>query len=1062
MNISGGTFARSFQSGSFGSVSGGLFDDAFFVGPLAFSGGSFANGFTGIDVELVGGEFRLNGEVYNEDTINLSGSTAGIFTGTLADGSAFIFNSNRVDGIDSDSLTNVTLSRVQLPIADTGTQFIVNATASTGTSLRSGQSAVLLSGEVDNFEAVDATFALENGTVRTGANIVGGVTSIQGGDLEREARVFGADDFSLSGGSIGDNFQVFNSEIDVTGGTIAQDFLSQSSTINVSGGSIGRSATFVDSELNVTGGDFSGLNTQDSNVNISGGTFQVFSGAAVVAEAGSVFDIQGGTFVDAFAARSGSVVTVSGGRFENEFNALSGSQVDISGGVLGGLFRFSAGSDVELIGGEFFLNGAAFNGNTISLSSFRDDVFSGTLQDGTPFILTSFTSDFATNLRLTNVAVPTIANENFVVDSTNSESAPLGLRTGQTLTVRDGGLLDAFDSVGGSVFVEGGTLAGVDVLDGSVNVSGGVVQQFTGFAGSRLDVSGGEVGRVEAFPGGEINVSGGSVGFADLENSVLNIEEGFVGTIRVRDNSTVIVSGGGVGEDSSLSGGTLDISGGNVGDSLTGSFGATINISGGSIGDGFDLRGGVNEGALNISGGRIGNDFTAFFGYVVNISGGSVGNRLTIGDTANISGGTVGNDFTVFPSGTVNISGGIVGNNFEAQNGSEINISGGNVGNNFDAGLANYVAAEGSEINISGGSVGNDFNANSGSEVNVSGGSVGARFDANDGSQVVISGGEIGNSFNARSGSNVTVSGGEVGSFFRAFTGSEVDISGGTFGLGTFFQNGSTVVVSGGRFGSSVSIDADSDAQLVGGEFKLNGQAFTDSTITLTDRDVFTGTLADGTTFIFDREERDFISDLALTNTALAAIRTDPIVVDSADFSGRNAGLRAGERLILRDGGELGNTFEVVEGTIDVEGGNVGDAFSVVFGTANISGGNIGEQFTAGVGSEVNISGGEFGSFGANLNSSVNLTGTEFFIDGVELDLIEGDLFAVTDRNIVLSGTLLDGSDFEFFLDSNLTDQFFDPTASVSLAVVAAVPEPSGLAMLFGCGVSGLLVRRRK
>ena len=49
--------------------------------------------------------------------------------------------------------------------------------------------------------------------------------------------------------------------------------------------------------------------------------------------------------------------------------------------------------------------------------------------------------------------------------------------------------------------------------------------------------------------------------------------------------------------------------------------------------------------------------------------------------------------------------------------------------------------------------------------------------------------------------------------------------------------------------------------KLFGGEFRLNGDAFTGQTITLAEDDVVTGTLADGSSFIFASQELEFVSD---------------------------------------------------------------------------------------------------------------------------------------------------------------------------------------------------------
>ena len=155
-----------------------------------------------------------------------------------------------------------------------------------------------------------------------------------------------------------------------------------------------------------------------------------------------------------------------------------------------------------------------------------------------------------------------------------------------------------------------------------------------------------------------------------------------------------------------------------------------------------------------------------------------------------------------------------------------------NIPADSDIGFFSSIGGDGltTQLNLSsGGSIVGFFEADSGSEVNINDGTVGDGFDANSGSEVNISGGSFGSSFSANSGSVVNICGGNFG-FFVAFSGSVVSIRGGTLGL---FSG--------------------SDSELIGGEFQLNNQAFSGSTITIGVGDIFTGTLADGSPFIFRR-----------------------------------------------------------------------------------------------------------------------------------------------------------------------------------------------------------------
>ena len=89
----------------------------------------------------------------------------------------------------------------------------------------------------------------------------------------------------------------------------------------------------------------------------------------------------------------------------------------------------------------------------------------------------------------------------------------------------------------------------------------------------------------------------------------------------------------------------------------------------------------------------------------------------------------------------------------------------------------------------------------------------------------------------------------------------------------------------------------------------------------------------------------------------------------------------------------------------------------------------------------LNISGGDFTTFRSFFTASVNLFGTDFAIDGVPVTgLTMGSPFAITDRNVTLSGTLGDGSTFSNFLDSTtpIGDLDFGPFATQ--AELEAVP----------------------
>jgi len=482
---------------------------------------------------------------------------------------------------------------------------------------------------------------------------------------------------------------------------------------------------------------------------------------------------------------------------------------------------------------------------------------------------------------------------------------------------------------------------------------------------------------------------------------------------------------------------------------------------------------------LNLfDGGRIGESFEAGvpFGFSmnveINISGGMVGDGFDAngGSTVNVSAGMIGRSFRANGGSTVNISGGVVGDAFRANGGSTVNISGGSVGHGFSSFF--------SEVNISGGSIGRSGEALEGSTVNISGGSTGVEFNAYDRSTVNVSGGYLGGSFNAFPGSTTNISGGRVGQNFRAIDTAVVNVTGGVVEDG-FTSSGdrTLVVLSGGSVGDNFRTGG--TFRVYGGEYRLNGQPIPGLStlgdtmnLTLPELSVFSGTLADGTPFVFSQFESDSIDRgvLTLEVTALPDIIDAPLVLpgDSAPLGirdGQHLRIEQGGRLgdhfnagmgstVTMTGGEVGYNFEALGATVTISGGLIGDHFDAFGGsTVNISGGSVGRDFNAfrdsivnisggeigngldaNRGSVVNISGGSFGSIDADQDSQVNLFGIRFVVDGVDIqETLEPYMpFTINDRGVPFVALLSDGSEFSL----NLADTEFDPRATLTVSLV--------------------------
>jgi len=223
-------------------------------------------------------------------------------------------------------------------------------------------------------------------------------------------------------------------------------------------------------------------------------------------------------------------------------------------------------------------------------------------------------------------------------------------------------------------------------------------------------------------------------------------------------------------------------------------------------------------------------------------------------------------DFESIADGTqLNVAdGGSVGVDFQAGFGSEVNISGGAVGDGFQA--------SGSEVNISGGSVELIF-AISSSKVNVSGGAVEGTIAAFSDSEVNFSGGTA-VQVTAGSGVVVNISGGTVDLLNPGGSSTVVNISGGEVLAG--FGDG-TMNISGGAVKNIRAFDG-INVNLFGTEFSLNGtpiaslvpnQAFV---ISLSDAVGLTGTLNDGTAFVFNEfAGPDFFRSDSTVTVTLAA-----------------------------------------------------------------------------------------------------------------------------------------------------------------------------------------------
>ncbi|QDT74535.1 hypothetical protein I41_37320 [Lacipirellula limnantheis] len=603
-------------------------------------------------------------------------------------------------------------------------------------------------------------------------------------------------------------------------GIVPQNFnASWGSVVDVTAGKIGDKFEAVGAVVSVSGGEVGGQST---------------------AFRGTVVSLSGGSIGNNFNAGRGSVFNMTGGEVGYLFEALGGSQVNLAGGVVQPYLVAHPDSKVVIAGSGFRLDGVAVGGlnavgNERQINVPAGAVLSGTFADGRQFAFSDQTyDDFAAGTLTLRATPPPAAGPPMI--HAPSAASPLGLQSGQTLLVSDGGDVgENFNADWGSV----------------VSINGGQVGGGFEAVGAMVNVTAGHIGwRFDAFYGSAINISGGV----------------FEGVVRAHRGSVI------------------NFSGGQIGHYLTVDNGSVVNVSGGVIDYGTQVnRGGV----LNLSGGELGEEFQVYSG-AFNMNGGSIAGRASIlGDAvANVSGGTIGDQLSVQNGARLVLAGGdfrlngvplsglaTIGSSTAVDIPADALLSGtlrdgtpfafsDQDGDYFEPGAIRLInwydelpnpplidrpngptptgvragqtivvdashplgdhfnAGWGSSVTVAGGSIGENFEA-AGAQVLLASGSIGDGFDAFHGSVVTIAGGEIGDRFEAYEGSTVNIAGGRITGYLNARRGSVVNVSGGE--VGVIADAGSVVNISGGH-GGAVGIRPGSEVHLYGSEFRLGGE----------------------------------------------------------------------------------------------------------------------------------------------------------------------------------------------------------------------------------------------
>ncbi|MCA9259304.1 MAG: hypothetical protein KDA61_08900, partial [Planctomycetales bacterium] len=729
------------------------------------------------------------------------------------------------------------------------------------------------------------------------------------------------------GGALGGAFTRINEVSHVTldiyeDARVESNLVATASELSIHGGTASYVETKDGGKMNIGGGVLSDVRVDRSELMQSGGSIRT----SLVASQSTV-RFTGGA-AQTMNLANASVAYISGGTI-GRLSSSPDSMVNLSGGSVdslnqsfgalhasGGTIgrRFSSSDK-----GDTFVGGEFYlDGIPYQLPTISftqpESIFSGSFADGSPFVFSSAQVDQLRNVKLERVDLPPLDTTPLVVDAI-SPPAPNGLRRGQSLTLGMGGSLE----------------------------------------------------RQVALVGAAVAVDGGRLGDSiDAYQSQIQLRKGTIAhNLNLLNGSTLQVSGGRVERYlRAYAGGVIDVSGGHLEGEVQLEAGSSLSISGGSIGDG--LRTGFGTADVTFYGGDFQLNGAPFTGDTITLSrddsftgafqDGSpfVFRRTGSTHTDQLQGValvrvtlpeidlvplevSMANDPS--PSGlragqTLTLSGdGSLDENFEAVD-ATLNVSGGRVGNGM--------RLAGSVLTATGGIIGDYGEALHGSVVNIDGGSVGAQFRAESGSTVNLTDGSVGPSFFAASGSVVNLSGGSLGATFRTEEGASLNLH--------------------------------------GGEFQLNGVPFLGDVLPAMSfqENVFSGTLADGSTFVFANDAGRRVNDelrggANLIRTALPELDMSPITIDGSAEAPK--GLRSGQSSTLAEGGRLRDNFVAVDGTLNVEGGEIGEGLQLLNAQLQISGGTIGDGMDVRSGSIVTITGGVVGSVTAYPTTTVSIHG---------------------------------------------------------------------------------------
>lgn len=455
-----------------------------------------------------------------------------------------------------------------------------------------------------------------------------------------------------------------------------------------------------------------------SNVNLSGGTWNILSSGSLTLSGGKItvtgglLDIKGNLMFDSKKAISGSIVLNGGkikvstyslkdndylswlsGTLETDATIKSGAIMTLGGTGSRTLIGSLSNQGTMIInGGNFESNGAIVNGlgNGVGILS----ISGGTLT--TKAAVTLGTSTSPGNVTMTGGAwnVATGSNVSIVNSTINL--------IGGAWNLTDGSISMSAET--GSVNISGGTWSmsggAATLSDGTVNVSstgkwnvsGTSAVTLSGTAavavsGGAWNISGGttnlSTGSSLALSGGDWNVSGGTVtlggGTIDITNGTWDLSGG---TVNLLTGSTVEISGG-----------TMKLSSANVLKTLAADAGSIVLKGTGSYQSSTYTLDGTNN-VLDWQGGILKAATTIVFGKTYSLAGSGdrtldgtlgVAGTLTLGFTAEAESPTnfgsllVTGDTTINNGGSISLTSGTLtsGGDMKMVSGGKLEVSGG-------------------------------------------------------------------------------------------------------------------------------------------------------------------------------------------------------------------------------------------------------------------------------------------------------------------------------------------------------------------------------------------------